>query len=43
MFVNSFLLSCDVGHSVHPNYEDRHKENHKIKINEGIALKINPN
>ncbi|KAL4482277.1 hypothetical protein ABPG72_018058 [Tetrahymena utriculariae] len=42
MFLNSFLLSCDVGHSVHPNYEDRHKENHKIKINEGIALKINP-
>lgn len=32
-----------MAHSIHPNYPEKHKENHRIKINEGIGLKINHN
>lgn len=41
--MNSFFISADMAHSVHPNYAEKHKESHKIKLNEGIGLKINHN
>ncbi|EAR90190.1 aspartyl aminopeptidase (macronuclear) [Tetrahymena thermophila SB210] len=42
-YINSFFVSADMAHSIHPNYPEKHKENHRIKINEGIGLKINHN
>lgn len=38
---SSFLLSSDVGHSVHPGFVDRHEENHRPLMNQGIAIKTN--
>ncbi|BGP36870.1 hypothetical protein JCM10449v2_000772 [Rhodotorula kratochvilovae] len=38
---SSFLLSTDVGHSVHPSFVDKHEENHRPLINSGIAIKSN--
>ena len=40
---NSFVLSCDMAHSVHPNYSSFHQVNHRPTINSGIVLKINCN
>lgn len=39
----SFILSCDMAHSVHPNFEEYHHNNHKPTVNNGIVLKINAN
>ncbi|KAK7470758.1 hypothetical protein VKT23_002177 [Stygiomarasmius scandens] len=37
----SFLLSCDMGHAIHPNYTAKHEDNHKPYINSGMILKTN--
>ncbi|KAL8286792.1 hypothetical protein RQP46_004320 [Phenoliferia psychrophenolica] len=37
----SFLLSCDMGHSVHPSFTEKHEDNHRPLMNSGPAIKTN--
>ena len=39
----SLLVSCDNAHAIHPNYADKHDEQHGPKINQGPVIKINTN
>lgn len=39
----SSLLSCDNAHGIHPNYADKHDQNHGPILNQGPVIKINNN
>ena len=39
----SFLISADAAHAYHPNFSGSYDPQHSVRINEGPALKINPN
>ncbi len=40
---SSLLVSADNAHGLHPNFPERHDENHRPIINSGVVVKINNN
>ena len=39
----SMLISTDNAHGVHPNFADRHDDNHGPRLNHGVVIKLNAN
>ena len=43
LLANSFLVSCDNAHAVHPNHGEFADKNHTVRMNGGIVIKYNAN
>ena len=37
----SFMVSCDNGHAIHPNHPELSDTNHSVKLNMGVVIKHN--
>ena len=40
---NSFMVSCDNAHSIHPNHPEFSDKNHTVHMNGGVVIKYNAN
>ena len=43
VITRSSMISCDNAHGIHPNYADKHDQNHGPILNQGLVIKINNN
>jgi len=43
VMAQSILISTDNAHGIHPNFPNKHDENHAPVINEGLVIKVNAN
>lgn len=41
--IKTMLWSCDMAHSVHPNYPQKYESSHRPEMNKGPVIKINAN
>ena len=43
VLANSFMVSCDNAHSIHPNHPEYSDRNHTVHMNGGVVIKYNAN